>query len=109
MPRKIEPELSEEIATRLRSAFSKAGVADIEEFTAEAIANLALRQGELIELIPHLQPKNISEFIAATAAAIAGEAITPDIGRALLYAAQLAIAARGSAPEGHPPRAPRPS
>jgi hypothetical protein len=98
MPRKIETELTEEVVEHLRSALRKAGVKDLDELTAIAVANMEARKAELLEQIPALTPEAISEYISATAAAIAGEALRPELGRAMLYAAQLAIAARAGRP-----------
>jgi len=88
----------------------RAGVDDPAAFKLELSVNLEIHKAELRERIPELSAATIMQYTAAVAAAIAAEAITPDVGRALLYAAQLAIGARAA--NGDPtmgtPAQPRP-
>jgi hypothetical protein len=95
MPKKIEPQAwTDGTADALRRAFERAGITDLDSFTADAIAAGQLHRAELLERIPELTAESVMRYTAAVAAAIVGEAISPDVGRAMLYAAQLAIAAR---------------
>jgi hypothetical protein len=95
MPKRNEkPEISDEAAQLIQDAMP----GDPVEREAWLHIRLGIQVAELVEQIPKLEPGRILEYIAAVAAAIAGQAITPDVGRAMLYAGQLAIAARSMQP-----------
>jgi hypothetical protein len=91
MPRRIEkPEISDEAAQLIQDAMP----GDPTEREAWLQIRLGMQLAELVSAIPQLAGATVLEYTSAVAAAIAAGAISPDIGRALLYAAQLAIAAR---------------
>jgi hypothetical protein len=93
MPRKIEkPEISDDAAQLIADSIP----GDPIEREAWLHIQLGVSLADLVGQIPRLDPRRIPEYIAAVAAAIAAGAITPDVGRAMLYAGQLAIAARSS-------------
>jgi hypothetical protein len=95
MPRRIEkPEISDEAAQLIQDAMP----GDPTAREAWLQVQLGIQLAELVTQIPPLEPARIPEYIAAVAAAIAAGAITPDVGRAMLYAAQLAIATRSMQP-----------
>jgi hypothetical protein len=93
MPKRNEkPEISDEAAQLIAESMP----GDPTEREAWLHIQLGLQLAHLVEQIPPLKPGRIHEYIAAVAAAIAAGAISPDVGRAMLYAGQLAIAARSS-------------
>ena len=98
--KRAEPEanLPPEVFEKFHDALEAQGI-ELHELLAHAAAQAAINRGQLIERIPKLQRGNVASYTAAIAAAIVGEAITPDVGRAMLYAAQLMQGNHGLAGE----------
>jgi len=65
---------------------------DLERIGLLSRIATANRQTELLEAIPELRFETTREFVNAVVQAIKGEALSPDTGRAMLYAAQLQLA-----------------
>jgi hypothetical protein len=95
MPKKVEPQ-SAAMAQAFDEQLARTGI-QIEDqgaFELQLRTTLELHKAQLLAAIPELTAGNIIEYTAAVAAAICDEAMRPEIGRAMLYAAQLALAAR---------------
>jgi hypothetical protein len=94
MPKKPEGhELSDGARAHLVQALGLGG----DQVEAGLYLAMRTKQAELINEIPKLTSWSAEGYVEAVAAALLADAIRPELGRALLYAAQLAIAMRAPA------------